>query len=481
MNTGLKCLLLAPNFFYAKGSIYKEVSKYDPPLGLAHLSSFLNLHGYNTIVYDLNVEINSSTGIAAFLENLKNTFDYKDLNIGIPFFTTFANNSYHLAQVCRKIFPDATIIAGGAHATFMPDEVLNNENIDIVVRGEGELSLLDIVSLKPLSRIEGISYKEYDSGQIHIKHNKDRSRIKDLDTLPMPAYHQLHLEKYMPVLGSYKSLPAVTMVSSRGCPGRCKFCCRTMGNFVAYRSPQKIIEEIKYLIDNYGIKQVNFYDDTFTLHKNRVTDLCDLIISQGLRFDWTCFSRIDSVDEDLLKKMKAAGCYQIMYGVENFDNTVLDELSKKVNISQIEKIVRLTKRLKINCRVSLLIGSPGDTKQTYRTNLRALKKLKPDIVVINITTPFPGTELYEWAKNNDRLLTNDWNQYDGKQAVMKIDGLTSKEIYKYYHKMYLQFYFRPAYIISRVKTIKSFTEIKVLFIGVYKLLSFLLKRYLARE
>lgn len=481
MKPTLQCILLNPCFSYAQGSIYKAVSSYDPPLGLAQLSAFLNEHGYTTHVYDLNVEIDSHDDFPILIDKIKDIYHLGNPLIGIPFITTFLNSSYDLAAKVKKMFPDSTILAGGAHSTFMPAEILRSGNVDIAIRGEGEYSLLDIISGKPLPSIKGISYRKVEGAETKTIHNETRERIKNINKLPMPAYDQLRLNKYRPVLGSYKSLPATNMVTSRGCPGKCRFCCRTLGHFTTLLSAEKMYHEILHLMKHHNIKQINFYDDTFTLKKSRIHKLCDLLIENKIKLDWTCFSRVDTVDEPLLKKMKKAGCYQIMYGVENFDSKIIQEINKNISVTQVENVIKLTKKYKIECRISLLIGNPGDTKLTIKNNLKMAKKLNPDILVVNITTPFPGTDFFQWATSENRLLTKDWSQYDGKQAVMKIDGLTPAEIYKLYHHMYFRYYFRLRYIFSRFTSIRNLTMLKVSTLGFFKLFRFILKRHFGRQ
>jgi radical SAM superfamily enzyme YgiQ (UPF0313 family) len=481
MKNSVKIILLNPLFEYSRKSIYNVISKHDPPLGLIQLSAYLNQNNVSALVIDLNVEISNYSELPNFFKNLISQYDItEETYFGIPFLTTFSKNSYELAFFIKKMFPKNKIVAGGAHATFMPNEVLENENIDFVVRGEGEITTLELLQGKNINFIDGISYKEINDNEIKLKHNQCRKRIKDINILPIPDYKQLKIERYRPVLGSYKSLPAINIITSRGCPGKCTFCCRTFGNYTSFLNAEKIFDIIKYLINNFNVKQVNFYDDTFTLNKKRVIELCRLIISNNIKIDWTCFSRVDKVDNDLLKLMKKAGCYQIMYGIENFNSDVLFDINKKINIEKAFEVIKLTKSNKINTRVSLLIGNPKDTTDILDYNLQQLRKMKPDIVVFNITTPFPGTELFNWAKSENRLLTEDWSMYDGKQAVMKIDGMSEKQIYNYYHKMYFKFYFRLAFILVSIKNIQNFTilisYIKVFFL----LLKFFIKRIFSR-
>lgn len=468
------CVLLNPLYAYADGSIYKEVSNLDPPLGLAALSAYVTAKGFPCFLYDLNVEAHHGLSVAGFLKEWKQKTGILRPFIGITCVTTFAYSTYSLAQTVKEIFPESVVIAGGPHATFMPREVLACPFIDLVVMGEGELTLEEILKGLPYSEIQGLAFKTGDGSGIQI--NLARPRIKDLDSLPIPAYHQLQLSAYQPVLGSYKRLPAANMVTSRGCPGRCTFCCRTFGNQVTYNSPARILQEIEGLITNYGIRQINFYDDTFTLNKSRVIELCQGMIARKLEIDWTCFARLDRIDEEMLHWMKKAGCYQVMYGVENFDPGILSTIKKAYGTVDVKKVVRMTRKAGIRCRLSILIGNPGETKETVMNNIRQMNRLNPDILVVNITTPFPGTEMYDWALKENRLLTTDWKEYDGKQAVMRIDTLSTQEIYTYYHKMYARFYLRPVYVLTQLARIRSWLELRVLFHGFFSLLRFSKKR-----
>ncbi len=476
MRKKVKCILLSPHFDYVKGSIYHEISSLDPPLGLISLSSFLNEAGIETMVFDLNVEIKNNNELPDFAQKIKNIYTLEQPVFGISFLTPYVHNSYETARVIKSIFPESIIIAGGTHATFMADEILNAGPIDIVVRGEGEYTLLDILSGKSPEIIDGISYKSIHNNSINIIHNKDRERIADINTLPMPAYYQLKMHRYRPILGSYKKLPAANIITTRGCNGTCNFCCKSLGKKITYKSPETIVSEIKYLIKNYKIKHINIYDDTFTINKKRVENFCDLMISERVSVDWTCFARIDNMDEALLKKMKKAGCYQIMYGVENFDQGILDSLSKNISVNKIEEIIELTKKTGIVTRVSLMLGNPKDTWDTFNNNIRALKRIKPDIIVVSIFTPIPGSELYQWALENNRLLTKDWSKFAGNNSVLKLDYLSSEEVTKQYRKIYSYYYYTPLYIWERFKRIETLTQFWMYIKAFFYILRFIFTR-----
>lgn len=464
------CLLLNPQFTYTEGSIYRELTHHDPPLGLARLASVLIEAGFPCELYDLNTELRKGQSLKSFLRKWKEEHQVEAPLIGIPTVTTFFRNACELAAAAREIFPKAVIIAGGPHATVLPGDVLRQAAFDFAVIGEGERTLLELTSGQQKEQIHGIAFRDESSGEIII--TPPRERARNLDVFPMPAYHLLRMDSYRPVLGSYKSLPAANMVSSRGCPGRCTFCCRTFGNLLSFHSAGRVVDEIEMLVRNFGIRQINFYDDAFTLKKERLLDICDQLIARKLRIDWTCFARIDQIDAEMLGRMKKAGCYQIMYGIENFNTDVLKGLQKSIKNTDAATVIRMTRKAGIRCRISLLVGSPGDTPESVRENIRRACQLNPDILIVNITTPFPGTDLFDRALKEDRLLTTDWSRYDGQQAVMRIDGLSPAEVASAYRKMYRTFYLRPQYIFSQLIRVRTWLELRILLSGFAGLVRF---------
>lgn len=476
MKKEIKCILLSPCFSYVKGSIYREVSNLDPPLGLVSLSSYLIDQGIETMVFDLNVEIKNNTEITGFARRLKEEYHFDKPVFGISFLTPYVNSSYDLAEKIKTEFPDSLIIAGGAHATFMADEVLRNENIDVVVRGEGEETLKEILTNNLYNSIAGISYKSFDEGVLKIIHKPDRDRIADINVLPMPAYHQLKMDKYKPILGSYRKLPAANIITSRGCNGQCNFCCKPFGKKVTLKTPQNIVDEIKFLIEKYKVKHINIYDDVFTINRSRVMDFCNLIIYKKINIEWTCFARIDTMDKELLIKMKEAGCYQVMYGVENFEQKILDSISKNISVSKVIEVIRLTKEAGIISRISMMIGNPRDTWETFNHNMSVIKKIKPDIIVASIFTPIPGSELYKWALENDRLLTRDWSKFAGNNSVMKLDYLSQADVVKQYHKIFADYYFTIPYLFKRLKRVNSITQLWMSVKAFFYILKFVVQR-----
>ncbi|HIA36976.1 MAG TPA: radical SAM protein [Flavobacteriales bacterium] len=471
----LDCLLVCPNYKLNKGSVYRSQRFNDPPLGLMALASYVREKGHSVKIVDCNVE---ARGVENFTNHLKKNYVDKNISIRVFGFTTTTltiSTAFLMAKVCKVLYPESTVVFGGTHSTLMSEESINNENVDIVAKGEGELTLEEILAGKEWSEIDGIVYKN-NLEKDKIVSAKPRERIKNIDILPFPAYDLIEISRYRPVTGAYKRLPAMLMVSSRGCPWSCIFCKGAFEQRATFRSAERIYEEVLHLVNNCGIKEILFMDDVFTVKKKNLAKLCDLLIENKIDITWVCFARVDVIDLELLQKMKDAGCHQIMYGVENFDPEVLKTINKKISKDLVFQAVRWTKEIGIDVRLSFLVGNPGDTEEIILENIRLIRELDPAILVVCIVMPFPGTALYTWAKSNDRIITYDWDEYYGANPVMRIDHLSTRDINRLYAKMIRSFYFRPHYILRKILKSHTWTEIGMLAIGFTGLVAFSIER-----
>ena len=344
------------------------------------------------------------------------------------------------------------------HATDLPHEVLVDPNIDYVIRGEGEKPFYALVDGQPLESIGGLSYRNGNPLQPMV-HNPPAEPVADLDSLPTPAYHLIKFHLYKPATGAYRRLPTVNMTMTRGCPGKCTFC-NSAETPLRSRSAEHIVDEIVRLKARYGIREVSFYDDTFTIFKRNVAGLCELIVKRNLDLTWSCFARTDCVSPWLLKKMKRAGCHQILFGIESADPQILQTIHKPINIEQTRKVVRMVQDAGIEVRAAFMFGSPGETVQSLRRTIDFAKELEPDIAVFNITTPYPGTKMFEWARRNGYLRTLDWSQYDLANSVMELPTVSTEELNRLYRVAYREFYFRPRYLWRRLLRMRGFEDLR---------------------
>jgi radical SAM superfamily enzyme YgiQ (UPF0313 family) len=217
-----------------------------------------------------------------------------------------------------------------------------------------------------------------------------------------------------------------------------------------YRSPQSIINEISMLQQRYGIKEIGFYDDTFASDPARVRAFCELLRANKINITWTCMSRINYADPVTLKAMAQTGCHMICYGVESANGAILKEIRKGINLSQVKPVVKMTQQAGIRTRLSFMYGNPGETVETMRQTLNFALEMQPDLVKFNITTPYPGTDMFKWADARGYLITKDWSRYDFFSVVMKLPSVSAEEIHAFYRYSYQKFYKSPSFMIRQV-------------------------------
>lgn len=440
-----------------KHNIWRNIGSIMPSLGIAWLAAVLERDGHQVKILDAHAEQIPIESVTKWVYR-NGPFDL----VGITSSTPLIRNAINIARLLKSEFPYTQIVLGGVHPTVLPEDVLAEPSVDMVVRGEGEETIREIAAEKPWEDIDGISYRQ--DGL--IIHNPERKLIADLDTLPFPAYHLLPMHKYRPAAGAYKRLPASSVLATRGCPGRCTFCYRIFGNRLRCRSGQNIAQEVRMLHDHYGIKEICFYDDTFTAVRREVQNFCHAIQEMGLDITWSCFSRIDTFDEEMFRLMKETGCHQVMYGVETYSQDVLKKINKKIDHEIVEVVIKTTKKIGLDVRAAFMLGNPGDTEETLKENINYAIRLDPDLAIFNITTPYPGTEMYNWAEENNYLITKNWEDYDLSVPVLKLPSISAEKIMEYYRKSHRRFFLRPQYIYKRVRKIHNIEDISSLIRGV---------------
>lgn len=250
------------------------------------------------------------------------------------------------------------------------------------------------------------------------------------------------------------------MITSRGCPGTCTFCYSGMfGTKIRFMSPNRVVQNIKLLQSEYGIREISFYDDTFTAHRNRVKELCELMVSEKINISWSCFARVDSVNAQLLQLMKRAGCHQICFGLESSDESILKAINKRINIEKIAQALAWTREAGIDIRGAFMLGSPEDTEQSMRRTIEYAKKAELQFAIFNITTPFPGTALFDWAAKSGFLRHTQWSLYDLAHPILELPTISSDAVQSSYYRAYKEFYLRPLFIIRHVLSIRSMHKI----------------------
>lgn len=446
----MRILLIDPPF-------YRFIGYYNRyfPLGLAYLAAVLRNEGHDVLLYDADCNVNPSKMNFAALEDSypyylrsvkddehyiwqevrKNMLDFKPDIIGITVWTTFAASAFKIASLCKKYNKSIPVIMGGPHVSIKYDEVLEIcPNVDYLVRGEGEEILSELIRFlegnagkNDLIDIRGISYR-YNGRNFH---NPPREFIKDLDSIPFPARDLLLKESY------YTSEDMGLMMTSRGCPYDCSYCATSIWERkTRFRSIDNIISEIKFVIEKYATTQFTFKDDSFTVNKKRVNDFCQRLIDEKIKINWDCNTRVNLVEEELLKKMKKAGCNSIKVGIESGSERILKMMNKKISLEQCRKAAYLFKKTGIHWTGYFMIGLPSETKEDIYKTLDFMKELSPDYASLSVYEPFPGTNLFdagiemglvEKNRTMEDFYTISPKYYYVKDVTRRIDTMSNEE------------------------------------------------------
>jgi radical SAM superfamily enzyme YgiQ (UPF0313 family) len=435
---------------------YEESVYTEAPLGLAYIAAILEKE-FDVKIFDC---VAMRWNLDKYGEELKN---FSPDIIGITAMTPILSSAAAVAKTTKQILPNAKIVLGGPHITLLAEETMKEiSEIDFGVMGEGEYVMQNLAfALRDGKALDfkGIIYRK----EGKLVNNGRSDLIQDLDALPFPARHLLPIDRYTKIMGEPKKF--VTMMTARGCPYNCIFCAKAMfGRIYRERSVKNVIEEIDQLKKEYGIKEIVFYDDSFTLNKNRIMKLCDEMIKLDYNIKWKCETRVNLVDEKLLKKMKEAGCYVIAYGIESGVQKNLDFLAKGVKLEDIQKGVKMTKDAGIEVEAYLIIGIPGETKEEVEETIRFAKELDVDYVQFSILTPLPDTELYKYAKEHGLIREVNWSKFsyfgDKANVTMKLENFTPEELQALKNRAMKEFYMRPRYVLKRITSIRSWGEFK---------------------
>lgn len=381
---------------------------YSLPLGLAYLAASLEQQNIPVKAMDLSVNKKKSYNYYLNCTNdiLAQIKEIDPVVIGISCNTFNRYNVFYYSKLIKEELPHTTIVLGGPHPTFTSEDILRyHEYIDIIIRGEGELTVVElyeaITKNKSLKNVKGITYRE--SGK--ISHNADRNLIENIDMVPFPARHLFPVESYdvkRPGLPKRSSV----IITSRGCPSGCRFCASSHFWHKRYRirTPENIIAEItKVLQDNPRTRGIYFFDDTLTINKNFVTKLCNEIKINKLDFEWVTSSRVN-VSRDTIQLMYKNGCRCLDFGVESGSQRVLNSIGKNITVEQVKKVARICKNVGMRSRYTWIIGLPGETYEDLNETFELIKYLgaySTDFIVTAGTMLFPGTPFYEQFKSEN--------------------------------------------------------------------------------
>ncbi len=412
-----------------------------PSLGLAYIAAVSEKQGDEVRILDMEVE---STPLRQVVK------EHAPEVIGITANTIQIKATWRVAQELKEI-TGAPIVLGGPHPTFLPAESVERPEVDIVVRSEGEMTWVDLCahleSDEPLEGVQGISYQQ----NREVVHNPDRPVVTDVDSLPFPAYHLFKMDYYtnlQPTLdhiegGSY------SILTSRGCPYRCTYCSQILPRRWRARSPENVVTEWSWLVKDLGAKEIGVLDDSFNIDRERVLAICDLIIGEGLNHvPWIMINgiRANLVDEELLGRMREAGCIRTAFGVESGNQQILDTvIDKHLTLDQVRAAFKAAKAVGMETIGFFIIGLPGETEETMEDTIRFAIELDPVVANFSMATPFPGTEMYNQVLDNGRLLVEDWDDFAffENKAQFETNEMPAELVERKWREAYRRFYLRP--------------------------------------
>lgn len=475
----MKILLLIPptNLSKSYGTL-KSFSNPQPSLGLAYIAAILRKNGYDVKVIDAYVNGCSMPEIVTIMEQ------YVPDVVGISVLTPSSEIVYEVSRNIRANFPHIKIVMGNLHATLFYEEILSMNYADYIVHGEGELTMLNLLdTLKcggNLDDVKGISYRR--NGR--IVNNPLRTHIEDLDLLPYPAWELFPMEKYStdPRTHVKDNVVETMILATRGCPNQCTFCSsrteRNLGSKYRMREPKLVVDEMVFMNKKHGSEVFAFMDLAFPLIKKHAVAFCNELIKLNLgnKFKWITECRVKPLDEETLMLMKEAGCVRVCFGIESGNNEILKSIKKNFTTDDVRNAVRMARKAKLEIDGMFMIGLPGETEKHIRETIDFALKLDLRYAIFNIFVPYPGCELFDTLRAENKIHFDDWNEftsypaYSGGKPVYVPDGLTHDQIMDLQKYAMKRFYLRPRFVLKEIKRFKV-SNLKKYYFGLKSLLS----------
>lgn len=437
--------------FGGNGSNKSDFRK--PPLDLMMISGYLRAEGFDNDLLDANASRRS-------LEDVKDIIGRKKPDA--VFFSTSTCTIYQdvlVAKAAKGVSPSILTVAVGTHGMALPEETLGlSEHLDaLICSSEWEQVALNIVrNATDLGKARGIYCR---NGAGRIVRTEDQPPLVNLDDLGFPSHDKLEREIYRdPVT---KRFPKTMVMGQKACINNCSFCCQPAffgAPLIRKRSVGHFLEELKW-VQELGFREVMFNDATITADRDWSAGLFEGMIAKGIDLTWNCSTRADRVDAEILGLMKRAGCHTVAIGMESTDPAVLKNIRKNITPEQIRRAVSLIRKSGMDSIVFCVIGFPGETRESVEETIRFLKTLDTSFITLGLAVPAPGTDFYRYVEQNGYLLTKDWSRFDPLQKpVFSYPGLSADDMVYYQARGLRQFYLRPAYVLGRLRSIRSLTE-----------------------
>jgi anaerobic magnesium-protoporphyrin IX monomethyl ester cyclase len=447
---------------------HKRSDKYiEYPIYLSYTAAVLDEAGFEVSFLDAVMD---ELSIVEFAQRVH------DLNPRLALLETSTPSiefELETAAAIKDLAPETFVSLIGSHVTYFDEEtVAENPAVDAVIRGEFEYTAADLAraldaggdpSLRAgydLSGVPGLTYRDTTGD---VRANPDRPLFEPLDRMPFPARHIVKGDGYR--AGIYSGGYPTAMISSRGCPYRCTFCLWPdilYGHEFRSRSAENVVDEIEEAVRVHGHDEVYFDDDTFTIDRQRVMDICRLILERGLEkeVEWIAQCRVDTVDREMLEAMKAANCGYILFGVESGSPEMLKKMKKGITLDKVRSAMELTRQVGIKTQAFFLFGIPGETRETVRETIEFAKELNASSTQFAIAIPHPGTALYEECKANGWLISENWSDYTSEASLIETPWLSAKEVEEARLRAYREYYYRPQYIVGEALKVRRLADLK---------------------
>jgi radical SAM superfamily enzyme YgiQ (UPF0313 family) len=424
------------------------------PYSLCIAAAILEEQGIECKVSDCVVEEMNFSGLE------KEILEFKPNAIIINTSTPSIWNDLSTASLAKKINKYILTVTIGIHPSEKVQECFDFEkNLDLIIRGEPEETFKELFNLisnkKNFSKVKGISYRKNDK----IINNPQRPLMENLDWLPIPAWHLINLKYYtLPFVDK----PFLLLGTARGCPHLCTFCYAKSyyGRGFRPRSPKKIVDEIEFIKNKFGVEEFLMWTEAFTINKKYCIEICDEIIKRNIKINFVCNSRVDSVDIELLEKLKQAGCWMIGYGVESGNQEIINKTKKGITLEQTRKAFAMTRKVGIETTAHTVIGLLDESPKTVKESFKFIKEIDPDFAQFYCAVPMPWTEIYEEANKKGYLISKNYEDYEQNISIMHTGKMTPQEVVKWRGWIYRRFYLRPITIWRTIKRIKNFHNLK---------------------
>jgi radical SAM superfamily enzyme YgiQ (UPF0313 family) len=437
--------------------------------GLGYIAAVARREGFKVKILDMGVTEMDNNSFVNYL------LTHSPRIVGLTATTIAISDAAKIAGIAKETLQDVLTVIGGSHISCTPKAtILRYPEFDIGVIGEGEITMLELLNqTNPLttdfSKIDGLSWR--DGEQVY--YSRTRELIKDLDWLPFPALDLLPdlQSSYIPAYFSVKRTPASGFITTRGCPGRCTFCANSIhGRRIRQFSLDYMFELIYILTKQYGIKELQILDDTFTVNRKRVIALCERLIHENIDITWSCSARVNGITKEMLEIMKRSGCWQICYGIESGDEAMLKKIKKNITIEEVHRTVNMTKKAGIKIKGFFMMGFPEETRESMKKTLNLAMNIPIDDLSLTIFTPYPGTPSYNDIQKYGTF-TENWDSMTTLNASFVAKGFSRDELTKLNRATYRKFYFRPRIVFSYLQRISGIKFIVIIVKGLFGLLS----------